>query len=170
MVREIVLDTETTGLSPENGDKLVSIGAVELIDGKVSGRSFYAEIDPMRPIPVEVSAIHGLTNEKLKDKPTFFEVAPVFLEFIKDSPLVIHNARFDMGFLNTELTAAGFDPITEDRIIDTLPMAKRLFPEERVNLDALCEKFNISLKERFFHGALLDARLLASVYLCMKGM
>lgn len=169
MVREIVLDTETTGLSPKNGDKLVSIGAVELIDGKVGG-SFYAEIDPMRPIPVEVSAIHGLTNEKLKDKPAFFEVAPVFLEFIGNATLVIHNARFDMAFINAELTAAGFDPIAEDRIIDTLPMAKRLFPEERVNLDALCERFDVSLKERILHGALLDARLLASVYLCMKGM
>ena len=169
MVREIVLDTETTGLSPKNGDKIGSIGAVELIDGKVGG-SFYMEIDPLRPIPPEVSAIHGLTNEKLKDKPAFFEVAPAFLEFIGDAPLVIHHARFDMGFLNAELTAAGFEPIAEDRIIDTLPMAKRLFPEERVNLDALCKKFNISVKERFFHGASLDARLLASVYLCMKGM
>ena len=168
-MREIVLDTETTGLSPEHGDKLVSIGAVELVNGKV-GSSFDAEIDPLRPVPAEVSAIHGLTNEKLKDKPAFFEVAPVFLDFIKDSPLVIHNARFDMAFINAELTAAGFDPIAEDRIIDTLPMAKRLFPDQRVNLDALCERFDVSLKQRMLHGALLDARLLASVYLRMKGM
>lgn len=168
-MREIVLDTETTGLSPEHGDKLVSIGAVELVNGKV-GSSFYAEIDPLRPVPAEVSAIHGLTNEKLKDAPAFFEVAPAFLDFIKDSPLVIHNARFDMAFINAELTAAGFDPVAADRIIDTLPMAKRLFPSERVNLDALCERFDVSLKERMLHGALLDARLLASVYLRMKGM
>ena len=168
-MREIVLDTETTGLSPEHGDKLVSIGAVELVNGKV-GSSFYAEIDPLRPVPAEVSAIHGLTNEKLKDAPVFFEVAPAFLDFIKDSPLVIHNARFDMAFINAELTAAGFDPVAADRIIDTLPMAKRLFPSERVNLDALCERFDVSLKQRMLHGALLDARLLASVYLRMKGM
>ena len=168
-MREIVLDTETTGLSPKNGDKIVSIGAVELVNGKV-GSSFYAEIDPLRPVPAEVSAIHGLTNEKLKDAPAFFEVAPAFLDFIKDSPLVIHNARFDMAFINAELTAAGFDPVAADRIIDTLPMAKRLFPSERVNLDALCERFDVSLKERVLHGALLDARLLASVYLRMKGM
>lgn len=168
-MREIVLDTETTGLSPEHGDKLVSIGAVELVNGKV-GSSFYAEIDPLRPVPDEVSAIHGLTNEKLKNAPAFFEVAPAFLDFIKDSPLVIHNARFDMAFINAELTAAGFEPVEESRIIDTLPMAKRLFPSERVNLDALCERFEVSLKQRMLHGALLDARLLASVYLRMKGM
>ena len=169
MVREIVLDTETTGLSPKNGDKIVSIGAVELNDDKPEG-CLYAEIDPMRPIPDEVSAIHGLTNEKLKNAPAFFEVAPAFLDFIKDSPLVIHNARFDMAFINAELTAAGFEPVDESRIIDTLPMAKRLFPSERVNLDALCERFDVSLKERILHGALLDARLLTSVYLRMKGM
>ena len=168
-MREIVLDTETTGLSPKNGDKIVSIGAVELIDDKPEG-CFYAEIDPIRLIPAEVAAIHGLTNEKLKYKPAFFEVAPVFLEFIGNATLVIHNVRFDMAFINAELTAAGFDPIAEDRIIDTLPMAKRLFPEERVNLDALCERFDVSLKERILHGALLDARLLTSVYLRMKGM
>lgn len=170
IMREIVLDTETTGLSPRYGDKLVSIGAVELIDDKPDGNIFYVEINPLRPVPAEAAAIHGLTTEKLKDAPAFAEIAPDFLDFVADSPLIIHNARFDTAFLNAELAAAGFAPISEDRIVDTLPMARRLFPNERVSLDALCEKFNISLAERTLHGALLDARLLASVYIRLKAL
>ena len=168
MKREIVLDTETTGLSAKNGDKLVAIGVVELIDGKQTGKTFYAEINPLRPVPQDVARIHGLTDEKLKDKPTFPQIAPSFLDFIGDSPLVIHNAPFDMAFLNAELTAAGFAPIAEDRIVDTLPIAKRLYPEQRVNLDALCKIFDISLERRTLHGALLDAQLLAEVYVRLR--
>ena len=168
MKREIVLDTETTGLSAENGDKIVAIGAVELIDGKQTGETFYTEINPLCSVPPEISDIHGLTDEKLKDKPTFPQIAPSFLDFIGASPLVIHNAPFDMAFLNAELTAAGFAPIAEDRIVDTLPIAKRLYPEQPVNLDALCEKFDISLEKRTLHGALLDAQLLAEVYVHLR--
>ena len=183
MKREIVLDTETTGLSAENGDKLVAVGAVELIDGKQTGKTFYEEINPLRPVPTEVADIHGLTDEKLKDKPVFPQIAPSFLDFIGDSTLVIHNASFDTAFLNAELTAAGFAPVAEDRIVDTLPMAKRLFPEERVSLDALCKKFKIPDKrprsgkrsaragkamETPLHGALFDAQVLAEVYVCLR--
>ena len=183
MKREIVLDTETTGLSAENGDKIVAVGAVELIDGKQTGKTFYAEINPLRPVPQDVARIHGLTDEKLKDKPTFPQIAPSFLDFIGDSPLVIHNAPFDMAFLNAELTAAGFAPIAEERIVNILPIAKRLYPEERVSLDALCKKFKIPDKrplpgkrsaragkamETPLHGALFDAQLLAEVYVCLR--
>ena len=183
MKREIVLDTETTGLSAENGDKIVAVGAVELIDGKQTGKTFYEEINPLRSVPPEISDIHGLTDERLKDKPVFPQIAPSFLDFIGDSPLIIHNASFDTAFLNAELTAAGFAPVAEDRIVDTLPMAKRLFPEERVSLDALCKKFKIPDKrprsgkrsaragkamETPLHGALFDAQLLAEVYVCLR--
>ena len=168
MKREIVLHTEMTGLSAENGDKIVAVGAVELIDGKQTGKTFYAEINPLRPVSREAARIHELTDERLKDKPTFPHIAPSFLDFIGDYPLVVHNAPFDMAFLNAELTAAGFAPIAEERIVDTLPIAKRLFPEQRVNLDALCEKFDISLEKQALHGALLDAQLLGEVYVCLR--
>ena len=120
--REIVLDMVTTGLSPENGDKLIAIGVIELIDGRRIGKTFYAEINPLRPVPQDIARIYGLTDEKLKDKPTFPLIAPSFLNFIGEMPLVIQTAPFDMAFLNAELTAAGFAPIDEDRIVDTLPV------------------------------------------------
>ena len=184
MKREIVLDTEMTGLSAENVDKLIAVGAVELIDGKQTGKTFYAEINPLRPVSQEVARIHELTDERLKDKPTFPQIAQSFLDFIGASPLVIHNAPFDLAFLNAELRAAGFAPISEDRIVDTLPIAKRLFPEQRVGLSDLCKMFEIfqgrptpragkrrertAGQEQPFCGALFDAQLLAKVYVCLR--
>ncbi|MBO4520058.1 MAG: ankyrin repeat domain-containing protein [Alphaproteobacteria bacterium] len=172
MKREIVLDTETTGLSAENGDKLVAIGAVELIDGKQTGKTFYAEINPLRPVPQDVVRIHGLTDEKLKDKPTFPQIAPSFLDFIGASPLVIHNAPFDMAFLNAELTMAGFAPIAEERIVNTLPIAKRLRIGSSVSPDALYssvfKRIDISSKKRPLPNALLGAQLLAGVYVYLR--
>ena len=172
MKREIVLDTETTGLSAENGDKLVAIGAVELIDGKQTGKTFYAEINPLRLVPQDVVRIHGLTDEKLKDKPTFPQIAPSFLDFIGASPLVIHNAPFDMAFLNAELTAAGFAPIAEERIVNILPIAKRLRIGSSVSPDALYSsvfrRIDISSKKRPLPNALLGAQLLAGVYMFLR--
>lgn len=184
MKREIVLDTEMTGLSAENVDKLIAVGAVELIDGKQTGKTFYAEINPLRPVSQEVARIHELTDERLKNKATFPQIAQSFLDFIGASPLVIHNAPFDLAFLNAELTAAGFAPIAEDRIVDTLPIAKRLFPEQRVGLSDLCKMFEIfqgrptpragkrrertAGQEQPFCGALFDAQLLAKVYVCLR--
>ena len=169
-MREIVFDTETTGLDPTKGDKLVEIGAVELVDHMPTGKKYHQYINPMCSMSEEVVKVHGLTEEFLSDKPIFEEICDDFLSFIgADSMLVAHNASFDMNFLNWELKAIGRDQISMDRVIDTLPLAKKKFPGSRVNLDELCRRFKIDNSARTVHGALLDAELLADVYLELLG-
>ena len=169
-MREIVLDTETTGLDPDQGHKIVEIGCVELINHMPTGRTFQEYLNPEREMDAEVIAVHGITNEFLKNKPVFKEVAEKFIKFIgTDSKLVIHNAAFDMKFLNAELSAAGFEKLSFDRVIDTLIIARQKFPGSRVNLNELCKRFNVDLSRRTVHGALLDSELLAEVYLELIG-
>ncbi|MBQ7413148.1 MAG: DNA polymerase III subunit epsilon [Alphaproteobacteria bacterium] len=169
-MREIVLDTETTGLDPAQGHKIVEIGCVELENHMPTGRTFQEYLNPEREMDAEVIAVHGITNEFVKDKPKFKEVADKFIEFIGlDSKLVIHNAAFDMKFLNAELTACGREPLSYDRVIDTLLMARQKFPGSRVNLNELCKRFNVDASARTVHGALLDSELLAEVYLELIG-
>lgn len=169
-MREIVLDTETTGMDPSQGDKLVEIGCVELVNHIPTGRTFHVYINPERDVPAEAVAVHGLTETFLKDKPTFGEVVGDFMDFIgSDSTLVIHNASFDMKFINAELKTYGFPSVEWRRVLDTLDMARRKFPGSPANLDALCRRFNIDNSNRTLHGALLDAELLAEVYLELLG-
>ena len=168
-MREIVLDTETTGLKPYEGDKLVSIGCVELENHMPTGKTYYQLINPERDVPEEVVKVHGLTNEILDKEPPFRDIVDDFLAFIGDSPLVIHNAEFDMKFINAELSWIHREPIPMDRAIDTLLIAKRKFPGSRVNLDELCRRFGIDNTKRTKHGALLDSELLAEVYLELLG-
>ncbi|NCO03745.1 MAG: DNA polymerase III subunit epsilon [Alphaproteobacteria bacterium] len=169
-MREIVLDTETTGMDPEKGDKMVEIGCVELINHIPTGRTYHQYLNPERDVPAEVVAVHGLTYERLKKEPTFGEVVSDFLDFIgNDSKLVIHNAAFDMKFINAEIKTYGFASIDPKRIIDTLDIARRKFPGSPANLDALCRRFGINNDNRTLHGALLDSELLAEVYLELLG-
>lgn len=169
MLREIVLDTETTGFKPEEGHRLVEIGCLELINHVQTGPRFHVYLNPEREVPPDAARVHGLTTEFLADKPLFNDVADKFLEFIGDAPLVIHNATFDMSFINAELLWSGRKPLPKDRAIDTLTMARRMFPGSPASLDALCKRFNVDNSGRNFHGALLDAQLLAEVYLELKG-
>ena len=170
MVREIVFDTETTGFNPEKGDKLVEIGAIELINHKPTGKTYHQYINPERDVPEEVVKVHGLTEEFLKDYPIFKDIADEFLEFVGDDGiLVAHNAKFDMSFINYELSLINKNTYKNDRVIDTLEIAKNMFPGSRHTLDALCKRFNIDNSKRTKHGALLDAELLAEVYLQMLG-
>lgn len=170
MVREIVFDTETTGLSPDKGDRLVEIGAVELINHLPTGRTYHQYINPERDVPEEVVAVHGLTEEFLKDYPVFAEVASDFVEFVgDDSILVAHNATFDMNFINHELSKIGLQIYSNDRVIDTLEIARKMFPGAKNNLDALCKRYGVDNSSRTLHGALLDADLLAKVYLELLG-
>ena len=169
MHREIVLDTETTGLDPFSGHKLVEIGCVELMGHVPTGNHFHSYLNPERDMPREAENVHGLSAEFLKDKPLFKIVAGSFLEFIGDSPLIIHNAAFDLKFLNAELDALGHPLIPMNRAIDTVLIARKMFPGSPANLDALCKRFNIDTSARTKHGALLDAELLADVYLEFKG-
>ena len=165
-MREIVLDTETTGLNPEKGDRIVEIGCVELENHLPTGKTYHQYINPMRSISQEVVAVHGLTEEFLSDKPIFSEIADEFLAFVgENTPLVIHNAAFDMNFLNTELKACGKPTLSEDNVIDTLLIARKKFPGAKVNLDELCKRFHVDASRRTVHGALLDSELLADVYL-----
>ena len=165
-MREIVLDTETTGLDADNGDRIVDIGCVELENHQPTGKTFQVYINPMRSISEEVVRIHGLTEEFLSDKPTFEEIADDFLAFVgENTPLVIHNAAFDIKFLNMELKRCNRPLLSQNRVIDTLIIAKNKFPGSRVNLDVLCKKFNVDASKRTVHGALLDSELLAEVYL-----
>ena len=168
-MREVVLDTETTGLDPYSGHKLVSIGCVELENHMPTGKTYYRLINPERDVPEDAAKIHGLTNEILDKEPPFRDIADEFLAFIGDSPLVIHNAEFDMKFLNAELTWIKRPVIPMDRAIDTLLIAKRKFPGSRVNLDELCRRFGIDNTKRTKHGALLDSELLSEVYLELLG-
>lgn len=169
MVREIALDTETTGFEPTQGHKLVEIGCIELINHLPTGRAFHAYINPDREVPEEAFSVHGLSYEFLKNHPPFLEVIPSFLDFIEDSPLVIHNAKFDMKFLNAELTLHSKPEIPFQRAVDTLSMARKKFPGSPASLDALCKRFGIDNTARDKHGALIDAELLAKVYLELIG-
>ena len=169
MLREIVLDTETTGLDPDQGHRLVEIGAVELIDHLPSGRTFHTYLDPERDVPEEAYRIHGLSAEFLRGWPVFAGVVDPLLEFLADSRLVIHNAAFDLRFLNAELRQHGREPLALGRAIDTLLLAQRRFPGTSVSLDALCRRFAVDNSARTKHGALLDCELLAEVYLHLIG-
>jgi DNA polymerase-3 subunit epsilon len=164
-MREIVLDTETTGLDPLRGDRLVEIGCIELLNRIPSGQSFHRYVNPQRDMPAEAFAVHGLSAEFLADKPLFAEIAAELIAFIGDSPLVIHNAGFDVGFINAELDRCGRRAIARDRLVDTLALARRKFVGVRNSLDDLCARFGINTSSRSKHGALVDARLLAEVYL-----
>lgn len=169
-MREIVFDTETTGLDPFQGDRVVEIGCVELINHVPTGRVYHQYLNPERSMSEEVIAVHGLTEEFLSDKPTFKEIVDEFLDFIgTDSTLIAHNAPFDMKFLNAELSWVGREALSYDRVIDTVVMARKRFPGSRVNLNELCKKFHIDNSARTVHGALLDSELLAEVYLELIG-
>lgn len=168
-MREIVLDTETTGLDPAAGHRIVEIGCVELLNHIATGRNFHAYVNPERDVPEEARVVHGLTGSFLAAHPAFAKTADDLLAFIGDAPLVIHNAEFDLGFLNAELQRLGRAPIPESRAIDTVSLARRRYPGQPANLDALCRRFQIDVSERTLHGALKDARLLASVYLELVG-
>lgn len=168
-MREIVLDTETTGLDPAAGHRIVEIGCVELINHLPTGRHFHRYVNPERDMPTEAFAVHGLSAEFLAGHPVFAEVVGDFLEFIGDAPLVIHNAEFDMGFVNAEIGRLGFPPLPRQRAVDTVAIARRRFPGAQANLDALCRRFEIDNSSRTKHGALLDAELLAEVYLELIG-
>lgn len=168
-MREIALDTETTGLNPKSGHRVVEIGCVEMINHVASGEVFHAYINPQRDMPEEAFRVHGLSEEFLRDHPLFADVVEDFLSFIGDDTLVIHNAQFDMGFLNAELERAGRPVLAMERAVDTVKMARQKFPGAQANLDALCKRFGIDNSSRELHGALLDARLLADVYLELKG-
>lgn len=168
-MREIALDTETTGLDPEYGHRLVEIGCVEMIGRVRTGRVFHSYLNPERDMPPDAERIHGLSAGFLRDKPLFSAVAQDFLAFIEDGELVIHNASFDMKFLNYELKSLNLPAISMERVVDTLTMARRKFPGAPANLDALCRRFSIDLSARTRHGALLDAELLADVYLELMG-
>ncbi len=167
--REIVLDTETTGLNPNSGDRIVEIGCVEIVNKVRTGKFFHAYINPERDVPQEAYRIHGISTEFLQDKPLFKHITKDFLAFIANSGIIIHNAAFDLGFINKELSYTGHMPLQAGRVIDTLPLARRRFPGAPASLDALCKKFNISLETRDKHGALIDAELLAQVYLILTG-
>jgi len=167
--REIVLDTETTGMNPDTGDKIVEIGCLELINHIPTGKTLQIYINPERDIPAEATAIHGITNEFVKNKPVFSQIYTDVLDFIGDAKLVIHNAEFDMKFLNAELKNVGHKALAWSRVIDTVTMARKKYPGSPANLDALCRRFGIDNSERTFHGALLDSELLAEVYLELLG-
>jgi DNA polymerase-3 subunit epsilon len=168
-MREIVLDTETTGLDPAAGHRIVEVAGLELLHHVPTGRTFREYINPERDMPEEAERIHGLSATFLQDKPRFAEIAPRFLDFIGDAGLVIHNAAFDMKFLNAELADAGLEILAMERAIDTVALARERFPGAQVSLDALCRRFEIDNAARTFHGALLDCELLAEVYLELRG-
>lgn len=169
-MREIVLDTETTGLDPAQGHRLVELGCIELLNRIPTGATFHAYLNPEREVPAEATAIHGLSGEFLKDKPRFAEIADDFLAFIGDeTPLVIHNAGFDHGFLNAELKRLARVPIARERLIDTLMLARRKHPAGPNRLDDLCARYGIDNSHRSKHGALLDAEILAEVYVELIG-
>jgi DNA polymerase III subunit epsilon len=168
-MREIVLDTETTGFDPDAGDRIVEIGAVELINHLPTDRTFHHYVNPQRDMPASAFAVHGLSAEFLSDKPLFASIAAEFLAFVGDSRLVIHNASFDMKFLNAELTWAGHPKLSPDQAIDTLEIARRRFPGAQNSLDALCKRLGVDNSARTKHGALLDSEILAEVYLELVG-
>ncbi len=168
-MREIVLDTETTGFEPASGDRIVEIGAVELFNHLPTGRTYHQYINPQRAMPTAAFEVHGLGDDFLRDKPVFKDIAAAFLDFIGDAQLVIHNAAFDMKFLNAELQWAGLPPLPYARATDTLAIAKTRFPGAPASLDALCRRFGVDNSAREKHGALLDSEILAEVYLELVG-
>lgn len=168
-MREIVLDTETTGLDPADGHRIVEIGAVELVNTLPTGRTYHQYINPERPMPPDAYQVHGLGDDFLRDKPVFARVAEAFLAFLGDAPLVIHNAAFDMAMINAEIKRLGGTPLPGSRAVDTLAIARRKFPGSAVSLDALCRRFGVDNSGREKHGALLDSELLAEVYLELQG-
>lgn len=169
MTREIILDTETTGLDPKKGDRIIEIGCLELENLQPTGRQFQAYINPERSVSEKTIEITGLTDAHLVDKPVFADIVESFLEFIGDDPLIIHNASFDMGFLNAELERAQRPILSRNIVIDTLDIARKKFPGSPASLDALCRRFNIDNSNREKHGAILDSELLAEVYLELMG-
>ena len=168
-MREIVFDTETTGLDPKTGDRMVEIGCVEMIGRVETGESFHAYYNPQRDMPAAAEAVHGLSISFLETKALFAEGADELLEFLGDAPLVAHNAGFDFGFLNSELERIGREPISMDRMIDTVAIARKKHPGAKLSLDALCSRYGVDRSHRVKHGALLDAELLAQVYVELTG-
>jgi DNA polymerase-3 subunit epsilon len=168
-MREIVLDTETTGLDPLRGDRLVEIGCVEMINRMPTGQVYHVYLNPERDMPQEAFAVHGLSSEFLADKPLFSAVVHEFLDFIADAPLIIHNASFDIGFINAELERVGRAAVARERLVDTLTLARRKHPGVSNRLDDLCSRYAIDNSRRTKHGALLDAELLAEVYIDLIG-
>ena len=168
-MREIIFDTETTGLDPNTGDRMVEIGCIEMVNRVATGRTFHEYFNPDRDMPMEAERVHGLSAGFLSDKPRFAEKVAGLLEFIGDSPLVAHNAQFDFGFLNFELGLCGQVAIGNDRMVDTLVLARRRHPGAKHSLDALCSRYGVDRSHRTLHGALLDAELLAQVYVELTG-
>lgn len=170
-MRQIILDTETTGLEPERGHRIIEIGCVELIDRRLTGNDYHQYLQPGRLIDEAAMEVHGITNEFLEDKPHMEDVADDFIEYVSDAELVIHNAPFDVGFIDAELTLLGNGQLLSDfcTVIDSLEMARHMHPGQRNSLDALCKRYDIDNTQRELHGALLDARILAEVYLAMTG-
>lgn len=168
-MREVIFDTETTGLDPKTGDRMVEIGCVEMIGRVETGNSYHAYYNPERDMPAAAEAVHGLSADFLSGKPLFSETADELLEFLGDAPLVAHNASFDFGFLNAELERIGREPISMDRMVDTVAIARKKHPGAKLSLDALCTRYGVDRSHRVKHGALLDAELLAQVYVELKG-
>lgn len=168
-MREIVFDTETTGLSPLNGDRVVEIGCIELVNRCETGRTFHAYFNPGRDMPPEAEAVHGLSTKFLSDKPAFADMVEELLTFIGEAPMIAHNAAFDFGFINHELGACGRPSVCMSRMVDTLAIARQKFPGAKHSLDALCTRFGVDRSQRIKHGALLDAQLLSQVYVELTG-
>jgi DNA polymerase-3 subunit epsilon len=170
-MRQIVLDTETTGLEVELQHRVIEIGCVELINRRLTGRTYHQYLNPERDIDEGAQQVHGLSRDKLARAPTFLQVHPEFLEFVRDAELIIHNAPFDVAFLNAEFARVEFAQKINDlcRVLDTLALARQMHPGQRNNLDALCKRYSVDNSHRDYHGALLDARILAEVYLAMTG-
>lgn len=168
-MREIIFDTETTGLDPATGDRMVEIGCIEMVNRVVTGESYHAYFNPQRDMPAEAEKVHGLSEQFLSDKPLFRDSVADLLAFLGDAPLVAHNAQFDFGFLNAELTVCGYSNIGNDRMVDTLAIARKRHPGAKHSLDALCSRYGVDRSHRVLHGALLDAELLAQVYVELTG-
>ncbi len=169
MSREIVLDTETTGFDPRTGDRLIEVGCIEIMDLLPTGRTFHRFVNPERLIPPDATRVHGITDDKVRDAPKFAEIVIDLMDFIGDAPVIAHNAQFDRNFIDHECGRCGQALLHETRWIDTLQLAQKRWPGMPNSLDALCKRYKVSLADRSFHGALIDARLLAEVYLELKG-
>lgn len=168
-MREIIFDTETTGFDPRNGDRMVEIGCIEMVNRVATGRTFHAYFNPERAMPAEAEAVHGLSDAFLADKPLFSALAQDFLDFIGDSPMIAHNASFDFNFINFELQSCGHPEVEMHRMVDTVALARVRHPGAKFTLDALCSRYGIDRSHRTKHGALLDAELLAQVYVELRG-